>query len=160
MLTRRIHPIGAVLFLLNAPIFWPGPLRGQELQGGTLTIPRVKQPPKLEDFLAGNPPDAALKVTEFRQREPGDGVPVSQPTTAYLSYDEGKLYVVFVCKDEPARVRASIARREEIAADDQVVIYLDTFLDREHAYVFATNPLGVQRDGILTEGQDEDWSFD
>src|SRR5205807_525081 len=36
----------------------------------------------------------------------------------------------------------------------------DTFRDRERAYMFMTNPLGVQLDGILTEGQDEDLSFD
>jgi hypothetical protein len=166
MLTQRIWSTGAVLSVVTA-LFLPGSLRGQEVRAAgqevraaSLTIPRAQQPPKVEDFLAGNPPDVMLKVTEFLQREPGDGVPVSRPTTAYLSYDDAKLYVVFVCKDDPGKVRASIARREEIAADDQVVIYLDTFLDREHAYVFATNPLGVQRDGILTEGQDEDWSFD
>jgi hypothetical protein len=126
-----------------------------------LTIPRAERPPRIEDFLDGElPPPAARQVTEFRQREPGDDVPVSQPTTAYLSYDDARLYVVFVCKDDPRQVRARIARREEISADDQVSIYLDTFSDRWHAYIFAANPLGIQRDGILTEGQDEDWSFD
>src|SRR5260370_2295777 len=51
----------------------------------TITIPRVTQAPKLEDYLnASNHPDA-LKITDFLQRDPGDGVPVSEPTTVYLS---------------------------------------------------------------------------
>src|SRR5919106_772797 len=32
--------------------------------------------------------------------------------------------------------------------------------DRERAYVFMANPLGVQLDGIVTEGQDDDLRFD
>jgi hypothetical protein len=53
-----------------------------------------------------------------------------------------------------------MAKREDIDLDDNVAIYLDTFRDRRRAYVFATNPLGVQRDGIITEGQDPDYNFD
>ena len=151
-------------------------------------IPRVEEPPRLEDFFsaADVPPEGRngtgldgsgsngfapshvvndqiaglLRVTAFRQREPGDGVPVSQATAAYLSYDEANLYVVFVCRDDPAKVRANIARREDIDDDDQVVLYLDTFNDGKRAYRFAVNPRGVQQDGIRTEGQDEDMSFD
>src|SRR5439155_1534703 len=100
------------------------------------------------------------RVTEFRQREPGDGTPVSQETTAYVSYDDENLYVVFVCRDDPAKVRASIARREEIGGDDAVAVYLDAFHDRQHAYMFMTNPRGVQFDSIVTEGQADDYSFD
>jgi len=108
-----------------------------------------------DSSLAAERAAAGLGVTvnDFRQREPGDGTPVSQMTTAYLSYDDANLYVVFVCRDDPAKVRARVARREEIAADDQVVLYLDTFRDRERAYFFMANPLGVQLDGILTEGK-------
>ncbi|PYR25432.1 MAG: hypothetical protein DMF92_20560, partial [Acidobacteria bacterium] len=76
------------------------------------------------------------------------------------SYDAQTFYVMVVCKDNPAEVRARIARREEIDTDDFVAVYLDTFLDRTHAYMFAVNPLGVQRDAVLTEGQKEDLSFD
>jgi len=138
-----------------------------------ITVPRLTRAPALEylEGQDGHATDSSLAaeraaaglgvvVSDFRQREPGDGTPVSQATTAYLSYDDANLYVVFVCRDDPAKVRARVARREEIAADDQVVLYLDTFRDRERAYFFRANPLGVQLDGILTEGQDDDVSWD
>jgi hypothetical protein len=126
-----------------------------------LRIPRVSQPPKLEEFLRGTPQEAGTRVIGFRQREPGEGVPASQETTAYLSYDDKNLYVVFVCKDEPGKVRAHMDKRKEIDSDDQVAIYLDTFSDHRRAYMFATNPLGIQKDGIFTEGQsDLDLTFD
>ncbi len=132
---------------------------GQALPS-TLRIPRVRRSPKIEDFLNGTPREAEATLTDFRQFRPGDGVPVSQPTAAYLSYDDKNLYVVFVCKDEPDKVRAHLARREDIGNDEQVAIYLDTFHDHHRAYIFATNPLGIQLDGIFTEGQGNDFSFD
>jgi hypothetical protein len=90
----------------------------------------------------------------------GDGTSVSQSTTAFLSYDDGHLYAVFVCKDDPAAIRANVARREDIGADDAVGLYLDTFHDRQRAYLFMVSPLGVQLDGIVTEGQSWDYIFD
>ena len=125
-----------------------------------LRIPRVKRPPRLEDFLNGTAREDEAIVTSFRQRDPGDGVPVSEPTTAYLSYDDKNLYVIFVCKDEPRQVRARMAKREDAFSDDMVGILLDTFHDRRRAYYFLSNPLGIQADAILTEGQGEDYSFD
>lgn len=123
-------------------------------------IPHVSRAPKIEDFLTHAPREAELEVSGFRQFRPGDGTLASQPTTAYLSYDDKNLYVVFVCRDLPGQTRAHLAKREDIGNDDQVAVYLDTFHDHHRAYIFAVNPLGVQLDGIFTEGQGNDFSFD
>ena len=125
-----------------------------------LTIPRVSRAPKLEDFLSGTAREAETRVTDFRQREPGDGIPVSQETTAYLSYDDKNLYAVFVCRDDPGKVRAHMAKREDIGSDDRVGVVLDTFHDRQRAYLFVTNPLGIQQDAITMRGVPDDLSFD
>src|SRR6266852_1715388 len=50
--------------------------------------------------------------------------------------------------------------REAVGHDDGVGIYLDTFQDHHRAYVFYSNPLGIQSDSIYTEGQSYDFSFD
>jgi hypothetical protein len=125
-----------------------------------LMIPRVAVPPTLSDFLKGEAREAGARVDDFFQRTPGDGVPVSQPTSAYLSYDADTLYVVFVCAEDPGLVRGHMAKREVIGGDDRVSLYLDTFQDRRRAYVFSANPLGIQQDSISTEGQAEDSRFD
>jgi len=67
---------------------------------------------------------------------------------------------VQTCALPISKIRARIARREQLKGDDEVVVYLDTFRDRKHAYVFMANPLGVQLDAIFTEGQLEDVSWD
>lgn len=91
------------------------------------------------------------KVTGFVQREPHDDSPPTHPTDVYLGYDQRNLYVVFVCHDDPALVRARPTRREDIFDDDTVGIMLDTFHDRRRAYEFVANPLGAQWDAIWTE---------
>jgi hypothetical protein len=124
-----------------------------------LQIPRVDRPPVLADLLAGATPPG-VRVTEFVQREPGDGVPASQPTEAYLSYDSQHLYAVFLCRDDPSKVRANLTRREAIMGDDVAGVIVDTYNDGRRAYLFLVNPLGIQMDGVSTEGQDDDYSYD
>lgn len=136
----------------------------------SLVIPRLPHGPTLEDFLAMKPEgDVAprmAKVTRFVQREPHDGEPVTQPTEAYLGYDDKNLYAVFVCHDDPSKIRAHETRREDFDGDDDVEIMLDTFHDRRRAYAFQVNPRGVQWDAIWTEasyadtGGNFDVSFD
>jgi len=125
-----------------------------------LTIPRLSRAPSLDDFLTMQPQgEVALqmaKVTGFTQRNPHDGEAVSEPTEAYLGYDQKNLYAVFVCFDDPRQVRARLSRREDVYDDDQVEIILDTFHDRRRAYAFQTTPLGVQWDAIWTEASREE----
>jgi hypothetical protein len=123
-------------------------------------IPRVSRPPNLQDFLENKPREAELQVDSFRQYIPGDGAPASEKTTAYLSYDDKNLYVVFVCRDRSGLVRAHLSKREDIDQDDMVGVLLDTFRDHHRAYVFYANPFGIQSDSIYTEGQTYDYSFE
>ena len=44
--------------------------------------------------------------------------------------------------------------------DDYVGFFLDTFNDKRKAFEAFFNPLGIQGDGILTEGRGEDFSVD
>jgi hypothetical protein len=131
-----------------------------ETQLRTLRIPRVSRPPVLDDFLKGVPREAELTVTDFRQNQPGDGVPVSQPTTAFLSYDDKNLYVAFICKDDPKLIRARLAKHDQIMTDDRTMINLDTFHDHRNMYFFNVNRYGVQADGTTTDGQGTSATWD
>lgn len=136
----------------------------------TLKIPRISVAPKLEDFADMEPHGAAealRHVTSFIQNQPSDGKPATQKSDAYLGYDEQNLYIVMVCFDQSHGVRASLTRREPTTqtsapfdSDDYVEIMLDTFQDERHAFVFDINPRGVQADGLWTEGQQTDYSWD
>lgn len=148
---RRLHRLFLLLALTSA----------QAAQADeTLRIPRAAHAPRIEDYVGGAPTDAGVEVNTFRQKTPGDGDPASVETHAYLSYDDRHLYVVFVCKDDPKQIRARIARRDSLFGDDAVQLFLDTFHDRQRAFVFSVNPYGAQMDSRLTEGLGYDFNFD
>lgn len=126
----------------------------------SLTISKVSTPPRLEDYRSGERRDG-VSADAFLQREPKDLVPSTERTEVYASYDATNLYFVFVCHaKDPSSVRARMNRREQIFSDDFVGVFLDTFNDRQRAYMFLVSPLGIQLDGIITEGQNDDFSFD
>ena len=150
-----------LLVLLARPVSAQSPPPALPPAGGSVNIPRVEQAPSIDDYLDGAPRAEEAALTNFYQREPGDGVPVTQPTEAYLSYDERNLYVIFVAHDDPALVRATLAKRESFGNDDFVGLVLDSYGDGRRAYIFLSNPLGVQQDGVSAEGQHEDdYSYD
>ena len=125
-----------------------------------LQVPRLAKQPHLQDIIPGGAA-GMIKVTELLQNAPKDGEPVTLPTAVYLGYDDINLYVGFVCHDDqPDQMRARVTRRDTIFGDEGVQIFLDTFHDKQRAYVFAANPFGVQLDGITTEGQGYDFNFD
>ena len=125
-----------------------------------IEIVRVSAPPKLEDYLAGER-RGGTRIEGFLQRDPGDLTPVSETTEAFLSHDDDTLYAVFVCRTaKPSTIRARMARREAVFGDDHVALFLDTFNDKQRSYMFFATPLGIQADGITTDGQGDDMSFD
>src|SRR6267378_2859206 len=121
---------------------------------------RFEKPPTIDGKLDDEVWKHAVVLKDFYQVQPGDNIAPSKPTEVMLGYDSKFLYIAFHCYDEPDKVRANIAKRDNIWDDDYVGILFDTFNDQRRAYEVDFNPLGVQADGIWTEGQGEDFSLD
>ncbi len=102
----------------------------------------------------------AAVFKDFYQTGPGYNTAPSRPTEVYMMYDEHNLYVAFKCWDEKDKIRATIAKRDNVFGEDNVRMWLDTYDDKRRAYVLGFNPLGIQQDGIFTEGQGADFSVD
>jgi hypothetical protein len=111
-------------------------------------VPHFDQAPIIDGKLNDAVWTRAVKLKDFYQTSPGDNIAPSQPTEVLLGYDSRALYVAFHCYDDPSKVRANIAKRDDIFNDDYVGILLDTFNDHRKAYELDFNPLGVQQDGI------------
>ena len=112
----------------------------------------------------GRPDEEAWKQAtvfkDFIQTFPGDNTAASKPTEVMMMYDEKHLYVAFKCWDEKDKIRATVAKRDDVFGEDNVRIWLDTYNDQRRAYVLGFNPLGIQQDGIFTEGRGADFSVD
>src|ERR1043165_4229295 len=125
-----------------------------------IVVPRFEKPPVIDGKLDDEAWKQAVVFKDFLQQSPGDNIAPSKPTEAMMGYDAKYLYIAFRCFDEPDKIRASVAKRDEIFNEDNVRIYLDTFNDQRRAYILGWNPLGVQADGIMTEGSGTDFSVD
>ncbi len=98
----------------------------------------------------------AEPYSTFTQQEPTEGQPATERTEVWFLIDQSNLYVGVVCHDsEPDRLVVSQSRRDANLADtDSIQILLDTFNDGQNAFVFGTNPFGIEYDGqVMGEGQ-------
>ena len=90
----------------------------------------------------------------FRQIQPLEGQPATEKTEVRVLYDADNLYIGVMCFDsEPGKIVAQKLQRDSgLEDDDQFVIVLDTYHDRRNAYLFSTNPNGVEEDGQTKDG--------
>lgn len=81
------------------------------------------------------------------QTDPNNLAPMSERTRMQVAYDDRFLYVAFRCDDRtPDRVIGGLGRRDEPPPSDGIGVGLDPRHDHQTAYVFQTNPSGVQSD--------------
>lgn len=125
-----------------------------------IRVARFDKPPVIDGKLDDEVWKQATVFKDFIQTRPGDNIAPSRETIAMMGYDSRFLYFGFHCFDEPNNVRATVAKRDDVFNEDNVRIFLDTFNDQRRAYVLGWNPLGIQEDGILTEGSGTDTSVD
>lgn len=123
-------------------------------------IPRFENAPVIDGRLTDAIWRSAAIFGDFLQIQPGDNVAPSSPTEVLIGYDAKNLYIAFRVKQDRDKVRATVARRDNIFNDDYVGVYLDTFNDQRQAYAIFFNPLGVQADGTFSESNGEDYSVD
>ena len=114
---------------------------------------RVDRAPKLDGTLDDPLWQLARPITDFRQREPYEGQTPTERTEVRILYTKHEVYFGVVCFDSnPHGIVATELRRDvSQELDDYFEIVIDSSHDRRNAYVFQINPLGTQRDGLITE---------
>ena len=120
----------------------------------TATIPRVENAEVQIDGRLDEPVWAnAARLTGFWQYQPVDGRPAEEETEVLVWYAPDAIHFGIVAHDHaPGSIRATVADRDNIGNDDHIVLEIDTFHDRRRAFFFGVNPLGVQSDGVRSEG--------
>jgi hypothetical protein len=118
----------------------------------------VDRPPKLDGTLDDPLWLLATPISNLLQREPYEGRPPTEPTEVRILYDKHEVYFGITCFDsDPKGIVATELRRDvSQELDDYFEIIIDSSHDRRNAYVFQLNPLGTQRDALITEEQAAD----
>ena len=149
------------------------PLLAVALSAVLASTPLFAQQPPSPTFVVGKLADAAEapvidgKVNEavwqtvqpyatFTQQDPIEGAAASEKTEVRMIVGQGNVYVSIIAFDrDPSKIIVSQARRDaSLSETDSIVMVFDTFNDNQNAFVFGTNPLGIEYDGqVAREGQ-------
>jgi len=137
---------------LGAAVAAAGPEYNGRLNQIQIDLPRFDAALEVDGHLDEPVWEQAARLTGFSQYSPADGRPAANDTEILVWYSPTAIVFGIRAHAEAGTVRATLADRDRIDADDNVQIYLGTFDDGRQAFVFAVNPLGVQADGALVEG--------
>jgi len=102
----------------------------------------------------------AETITEFVQKDPSQGEPVSYTTLVRVAYDDTSLYVAAICYQPRSAARVQNLRRDfDYDENDLFGIAIDGFMDQRNAVVFQTSPYASQRDMEVIDGTEfnRDW---
>ena len=113
---------------------------------------RIENPPVIDGYVNDKAWEKAFVVTEFYQREPNEGEPISDRTEFYTCYDANNIYFAVKCWSTPENIISKeMARDVSLGKDDRIQIILDTYLDRRNGYWFQIGPRGSIGDAIISE---------
>ena len=81
----------------------------------------------------------------FYQSVPAQGVPSSERTVVRVLYDQERFYVGATMYDSRPEALVSAGMEQDFATQDSDIFgfALDTYLDRQNAFLFAVNPAGA-----------------
>ncbi|MHB8055320.1 MAG: carbohydrate binding family 9 domain-containing protein, partial [Candidatus Aminicenantales bacterium] len=116
----------------------------------TLELALTPKPPQIDGILEPGEWAGAYAMNDFETFQPDYGKAPTQKTEAYFLYDADNLYFAFRCHDtDPSKIKASLAKRDDMYNDDMVGIVVDTYNTMQTGYAFLVNPLGIQGDGMM-----------
>jgi hypothetical protein len=131
----------------------PGPTYSGAARQLDVRVPRIETGARIDGVLDEPVWRQAALLTGFSQYRPVDGRPAVDSTQVLVWYSPDAIYFgIRAYESHGAVVRATLANRDNIDADDRVVLLLDTYADHRRALLFAVNPLGVQEDGVWSDG--------
>lgn len=119
------------------------PLSAQQ----TISIPKVSADIRLDGILD----EAAwIQAAQFqlRMHTPQNNVEASEPTTAYMMYDDRFVYFAGFMSDSDAdHIQSPTKKRDDLGLqNDWFGLFLDSFNDKENALGFMTTPAGLRTD--------------
>lgn len=109
---------------------------------------KTGQPPRIDGKLDDAVWKQASPVTDFITSTPKFGDAPLKKTEVRILYDNNSIYVGALMYDDPANVRRQLTARDVITFQDVDVfsVGLDTYRDRQNAFVFQVTAAGVQGD--------------
>lgn len=147
------------IFLLCLLVFFSNKVLSQL----SINIPTLAEVPVIDGMIEQKEWVGADSVHQFIQLEPARGQPASRPTKVYIGQFKKHIYFAFNCyTDSKEEIVGKIQRRDMADDSDDVIgILLDTYYDKQNAYLFMVNPIGTLTDAKVTDdGKNIDFFWD
>ncbi len=97
--------------------------------------------------------DSLTKAEDFWQYFPSDSILALDRTEVSMMYDDTHLYIGAKCFSQSQDYIVPSYRRDfRAGGNDNLTFLLDTYGDGNTCFWFGTNPLGVQREGLIVNG--------
>lgn len=128
----------------------------------SISAVRTARPPVIDGYLDDLAWNTAHGGSDFIQRDPVEGAPASEKTVFKILYDDDNLYVSAMMFDaNPDSIVARLARRDDLAESDFFAVGLDSYNDKQTAFVFLVLASGTKVDYLAySDGKYEDYSWD
>ncbi|MBW7887691.1 MAG: carbohydrate binding family 9 domain-containing protein [Bacteroidetes bacterium] len=128
----------------------------------TLKAVRTSAPPVIDGYGNDDVWKKANIATNFLQRDPDEGSPATEQTEVKLLYDDKNLYLfAMMCDSSPEKIIGRLSRRDDENESDFFAIGIDSYNDKQTAYMFYIYASGSVRDAIkYNDGRNEDFSWD
>src|SRR5258708_4547338 len=96
---------------------------------------RVDRAPRMDGTVLDPIWEQASPITDFRQREPYEGQPATEPTEVRVLYTRNEVYFGIVCHDSSPHGVAATQLRRDVSQefDDYFEIVIDSRRDRRNA---------------------------
>jgi hypothetical protein len=123
---------------------------------------RIDTPPVMDGLVREPVWELIEPAAGFIQQEPNEGSAATEKTEIRFGYDNRNLYIGIICFDsQPENIVVTQNRRDGSLIDtDSIQILLDTFHDRQNAFIFGTSPTGIEYDAQVSKaGQGDSGTF-
>jgi hypothetical protein len=129
----------------------------------TVRAVRLTAPLRIDGALDEPIYGSVPSMSDFVQSEPQTGIPATEKTEVWISFDDDNLYLTFKCWDsQPERRVATEMRRDAnglYSGNDVVNFFLDPFFDHRNGLSFTVNAIGGRSDGQVSDRQYlSDWN--
>lgn len=140
---RLISVIGAIISFLDFPLI-----------AQDLFIKKASAPIKVDAVMNETDWQTARPTGKFQQYFPSDSIPAKAQTEVRMTYDDKYIYILAKMYNLGPRkyVTPSLRRDFRGEANDVFTVVMDTYADRNNAFMFGINPFGVQREGLIANG--------
>ncbi|AFK02550.1 hypothetical protein Emtol_1401 [Emticicia oligotrophica DSM 17448] len=145
--------IGVILLGIN--LLFAQESKNRDEEKYTIRIKKAKEALKLDGVLDEGSWNTAEIAKNFFLNRPYDSSFAKLQTEVKVLFDDNFIYVGAICYEPRSMYTvASLKRDFEGGTSDVFTVNFDTFKDKLNGFQFAINPYGVQREGLIFNGEE------